>query len=338
MNKAILLLIITLFFWNSCDNSDKKIIIYKSEWKKVIPIKTERIELPEILNVIQLGNIGNKLLIQSENTDTLFYILNTKDLTKIAAYGIKSDGPDGFSNYPQIIFAGDSSKKNEFGVFDKQQITILSYDDGLHRKSNKESIGGYGIYYALFKLTDSIFCIQYADRSSFNIELANLYNYHTYDKISFPEENKDIAPFQNDGTICVYKDKIVYGRIYYDQIDIYKIIKSHTQLQHALTIKSPDASDKNIQKNVQERSYFYTNCICCDDKYIYLLNQEKLPNKKNNEQSSKIDIFDWNGKQVCRLELDIKATWGTLIDNNLFLRSKLDDDAIYCISLKDYSI
>lgn len=335
MKKILFPISAIILFLNSCNDSDNSTVIYKSDWEKIIQLKSERIELPELLNVIQLDNIERELLVQSESTDSIFYILSLPNLTKKVAYGIKSDGPDGFTNYPTLIYNRDPSKRNSFGVYDKRRITILEHKKNISKKASKESVGGYGIYHAIYQLSDSLFCIKYANKESFNIELINLYNGHIYDKISFPEGNneKKRSPFHNDGTLCVYNNKIIYGRGYYDQIDIYEISKQNTTIQHTLTIKEKNATFENIPENAKERSYYYLENICCDKDYIYMLNQEDLPEKRDKKRITNIDIYNWSGKQICRLELDIWVTWCTKIDNQLYLRSKTDDDAIYRISL-----
>ncbi len=333
MEKNIInsLFILLLVGMSGCERKEKTpqlLVLNDPKWKEVVQQSPQKVPFPDMLNVWDLRTIGNSLLLKSEGTDHLFYAVNPATMQIQWKAGKVGQGPGEFTKYPTIMKQSNKEMNNILGVYDRQLCTFYTVKDGSpNLKTQKESVGGYGLYQYMYPLNDSLFCVSYTDRKETRVDLANLYNYHVYDSIAKEENYNQYGINREECAIAVYENKLVTAKMRYDQIEIYDIdIKQHKFIPRVI-VNHNNASADDASNN--KTHYYYIEDINCDANYIYLLNQFPLKDKKY----TCVDIYGWDGNAIRRIELDVHVTKATLLNNTLYMRSMEDDDNVYVLKL-----
>lgn len=258
---------------------------------------------------------GDEIVITSTNPDSLFYSYSCKDFRRLAVYGRKGHGHNEFVS--PLMFTG---KSGSLLAIDNANMKVYKSDKGRFEQTETSRL-----HDALNDLkTISYPLVAYNSMAPLEVclKIVNIESGQLVDSIAFKDNT-------GRGNAAVYdyawdynNGKIVIAHIHSEKF----VVCNVNENGKILDITSFDSSEIFSKDKT-----FYTDVVCGE--YIYLLSQKKV-NVNDFSGYSEIEVYDYNGQPVKRIELDFISP-KMLLDrtNNKLIFASAIDENIHIIDL-----
>jgi hypothetical protein len=276
--------------------------------------------IPFFSNITEMSLYNKSLLFQQEKLDTSFVIWDIMAFPeKIIKFGQVGSGPSDVLNTSLLLHEPDADIVRVLDGLNIKKFKMVN--DSVIFCGTEKCNSSYNFYNQISVVKDSVCCVKISGPHETGLYLMDIYSRIVYDSISVNQGyfNDQNVPW--DFNYCLSNDRVVIGRLRYDQIEVYKLNLAERKFIVDYIINYSDATPENVTNE----SVCYMSDIVADDKYFYLLNQ----NTKNKGEETWLDIYEWNGKPFKRIILDDLYLQMVLLDSCLYLKKYSDDDNIY---------
>lgn len=303
-------------------------LVNRIDWASLeTKVQPAPIPLPALCNVEELMAVDSFLLMKNKRMEPMFLLWNMKNPRQYIQFGTIGSGPKELLPIAMPLYGPN---KGKFRVLNNYSLrTYRLVGDSLD--FDEQAINGneIGFYQRFYALNDTLYCGYRLSHHETGVHLMNIYTQESYDSVSVAEGLRD-KPMRYLLNFCVYKDKLIIGRVLFNQIEVYHVDAEAKKFSPLFTVNFKGASPEKPMKN----GACYMNSINADDHYFYMLNQDtEKPGKQ-----TYMDIYTWEGEAVKRLRLDAFYKEGVLLDGKFYLRKYADDDNLYVLSIDDLGL
>lgn len=322
--KEIYGVVLCLFLLASCNGKSQKssLAINAIDWEsKTEAVTPQAVPLPTLCNIEYMQAGDSFILLQNDKMEPCFTLWDLSDSRHYFSFGQIGNGPDDFLTTANLV---GGQRSRAFRIWNDNEIRTYLWDgkDSLsckRQQMNKKILAGG--YQRLHALNDTLYCGYKLLPHETGVELLNVASGEIYDRIGVDEGYFEDKSMPYDLTFCVYQDKLVVGRMRFNQIEVYRIDTERMKILPLFVINYKGGSPENPMKD----GACYMKQINADDACFYMLNQDTgRPGKE-----TYIDIYTWEGKAVKRLKLDALYLEGVLADGVFYLKKFTDDDNLY---------
>lgn len=319
----LVILIMASFSLLSCKNGNNEKFRMRTlkEWNGIVEKGVlKKIMIPFLSNISEMSLYNESLLFQQEKMDTSFVVWNIKDSSgKNFKFGQVGNGPSDVLRTSLLLHAPDADNVR---ILDG--LTIKTYklkNDSIIFEGGEKCNSSYNFYSQISVVKDSMCCVKISSPHDTGLYLMNIYSREVYDSINVNQGyfNDKNCPW--DFNFCLYDNKIVIGRLKYNQIEVYKLDLLGKRFVVDYVLNYNGANPKNVNRN----SVCYMQDIVANDNFFYLLNQ----NTNHFGKETYVDIYKWEGTPVKRIILDDLYLQMVLLEDKLYLKKYSDDDHIY---------
>ncbi len=243
-----------------------------------------------------------------ENNATLIKVFNAKTLEVVRETGQQGQGPSDFINLStngQIetsaqdayLWVSDNANKKirKINVSQTASETIIDREYTYH-----------GDFFNIYHLYDSTFIGDIFDGKNMHLTLFDTKENEYKTIFSFFEETeyiKDISLTGCNTTLKPDKTKIAYSMLCFNNLIISSISTGKTT---SVSINSAKAQINNISNSPFENRIIYHGPLTSTNNQIWGIFSNK---QINNEESSKIIVYDWNGDPLYSFNSNIELTY-----------------------------
>lgn len=296
------------------------------DWTDITLEKTPKaVPLPALCNISEMMAAGSSILLKNEGLETCYALLDASDFGNFVSFGNRGNGPEEVLPSSMPVYGSTADRVK---VLNANSIKTYQRDGNgrMSFKEEKKLDKRLDFCQQLYAVNDTLFCVYvYAPRET-GIHLVNINTQEVYDSVTVGEgyfDNRDV-PFELN--FCVHKDRLVIGRVKFNQIEVYHIDVQKKRISPLFVVNYKQASADHIVKN----GACYMKNINSDDACFYLLNQDtSRPGKE-----TYIDVYTWQGEPVKRFRLDGLYLDGVLVNGSFYLKKYTDDDNLYVLSLE----
>jgi hypothetical protein len=258
-------------------------------------IAYDSMPMHEIIRIHRWIRMDNRVIIQTNAVDTLFYVYTLPDFRYHSRFGLKGQGPDEFM-LPTIATDGE---KKLYVYDDADKISIYAFRDSGFVYDDRIPYSGPMIVAYLLRIDDKTFFTKETPAHEIRLRLLAMEN----DKLV--QQDEFVVESDLHGTTSRYYFSIAnYGKniatayMYKNQIHLYRAEDGH--IERPLIIKTT-----GFMKPVKEDgdNYFFTD-LNCDESYIYALYQGRSPVAQIQDRRSSVIIYNWSGEAVKELIFD----------------------------------
>ena len=305
-NLVCLLLFIPII---SCNNNKEHIAKRKStDFPHQLHINSESKELDRIINIDNWVLTDSQIVCRSSGTDDFFYTIDNHTLIIKDSFATKGGGPEEYI-MPHII----PNTSNSYLIADVSKKEIQLWEDGNIKKRMSTPVMTMNdpqIWkYPLMGYTENF-------PNALIWKMVNIENGVVCDSLLFDDPQKEGKAIINDFAYRFHNNKFV---LLHYQLD--KLMIADINLENRLENKILFEGDTPTS----EESILYSD-LACTDNFIYLLSQKKV-NIEEQSGLSTIEVYNYEGRPVCIIELDMIAS-SFLIDirnNRMLFLSPLDE-------------
>ena len=302
-------------------------LIDRIDWDSIgLEAEPEAIPLPTLCNVDELIAVDSFLLVKNDRMDPMFLLWNMRNREQYKQFGSIGNGPGELLRSALPVYG---SNHGAFNVLNSNKLrTYKMTGDSLEFEERTINGNEIGLYQCFYALNDTLYCGYRFSPHETGVHLLNINTQKSYDSIFVAKEyNINKRYILN---CCAYKDKLVIGRVRFNQIETYHIDADAKKFSPLFTINYKGSSP---EKPIEDGAC-YMNSINADDHYFYMLNQDT---EKPGEQTY-LDIYTWEGKPVKRLRLNNLFLTGVLLEGKFYLKEYRDDDNLYVLTMADWGI
>lgn len=264
------------------------------DFTSIEQVKTTSFALSEIMEIEEWLLSDTLLVCKNSSGNPYYYVINVNDFSVIGAFGHRGHGQNEWIG-PRLVQKGEGG----FCVLDNGRRAVYEVEKpdttySIHKLkdltlelplNNVKSIA-YPI---------CAYCTNIPNALVWNV--GNIETLSVSDSISFVDENNEGKSIRYDFSYDVNQGYVVFAGLYIDRFMVARLDESN-RLSHKLMFVGNGEED-------MERKAYYTDVVCGD--FIYLLSQRKmdLPNMSG---TSQIEVYDYSGKPIKVINLDIVAT------------------------------
>lgn len=327
MKRIYLTIFLCCILLSSCNNlktGNKNVPITQIEWDNITErVTLEAIKLPTLCNIENMAALDSFILLENRLMEPCFVLWDRVNSEKFFSDSEEGNGPEDFLPTAMLV---QSTEKNNFRIWNGNSIRKYQYKgDSLTFDTQKLDCPYVGFYQRFFAINDTLYCGYKASPHETGIHLLNINTGKSYDSITVNEGYFDNKIMPYDLTFQVQQDKLVVGRIRFNQIEVYQIDREKNKFNSLFTINYKGDSPENPITD----GACYMKSINTDNNFFYMLNQDT----EHPGEETYLDIFTWEGKPVKRLQLDALYLDGVLLNNMLYLKKYTDDDNLYMLPL-----
>lgn len=327
MKRYYLTILICCVLFTNCNNykgGNKNVSITQIEWESITEqVYPKAIKLPTLCNIENMVALDSFILLENRLMEPCFVLWNCTDSEEFFSFGKEGSGPNDFLRTAMSVQGSD---KNNFRIWNGNVIRKYQYKaDSLTFDTQKVDWPYAGFYQRLFAINDTLYCGYKSSPHETGIHLLNINTGKSYDSISVNEGYFDNKIMPYELTFQIQQDKLVVGRIRFNQIEVYQIDREENKLSPLFTINYKAASPENPTKD----GACYMKSINTDNDFFYMLNQDT----EHSGKETYLDIYTWEGKPVKRLQLNDLYLDGVLFNDVLYLKKFTDDDNLYSLPL-----
>lgn len=311
-NLVCLLLFISII---SCNNYNEYITKRKStDFARRIHLNSKSKELDGIINIDNWVLTDSQIVCRSSGTDNSFYTIDNRTFTIKDSFATKGEGPEEYI-MPNII----PNTSNSYLIADVSKKEIQLWEDGNIKKRMSTPVMTMNdpqIWKYPFMGCTEIF------PNALIWKMVNIEKGVVCDSLLFDDPQKEGKAIINDFAYRFHNNKFV---LLHYQLD--KLMIADINLENRLENKIVFEGDTPTS----DESILYSD-LACTDNFIYLLSQKKV-NIEEQSGLSTIEVYNYEGRPVCLIELDMIAS-SFLIDirNNRMLFLSPLDEKIHFIS------
>ena len=321
--RTKLIFIISFLFFLSCGNKKKgkeNIDVFEFQFQQEIQIEADSIFTNEIFEINGWVHVDSFLFIQSTNTDTIFYMYSTPNLTFKKSFGLRGQGPDDYL-YPHIT----TDHLNRVYIYDNgnKKFQTIQISENAPVIENQSILKEAEIFNFLGYIENSLFCIKKENPNSISLNLYQIVSNETklLSSLKIIEEANGES-HEKDFVVTNNKRCLFVAYLHQKVVEFYQINE-----ENKFHKKFVYSDEKDLDVN----EYHYTD-ICSSDHSIYALYQGmKKQEISQSASKSTVEVFDKNGKIEMKFRLD-RLIKRIMIDNNgriLYAISPYESDYIY---------
>ena len=221
MKRIYLTIFLCCILLSSCNNlktGNKNVPITQIEWDNITErVTLEAIKLPTLCNIENMAALDSFILLENRLMDPCFVLWDRVNSEKFFSFGEEGNGPEDFLPTAMLV---QSTEKNNFRIWNGNSIRKYQYKgDSLTFDTQKLDCPYVGFYQRFFAINDTLYCGYKASPHETGIHLLNINTGKSYDSITVNEGYFDNKIMPYDLTFQVQQDKLVVGRIRFNQID-----------------------------------------------------------------------------------------------------------------------
>lgn len=232
MKVCVITILVCCALLSNCNNykkKDKSTSITKIEWDSITKsVYPKAIKLPTLCNIENMVALDSFIVLENRMMEPCFVLWNHTGSEKFFSFGEEGSGPNDFLHTAMLVQGSD---KNTFRIWNGNVIRKYQYKkDSLTFESQKIDWPYVGFYQRFFAIDDTLYCGYKASPHETGIHLLNINTGKSYDSITVNEGYFDNKIIPYDLTFQIQNDKIVVGRIRFNQIEVYKIDRENKKL------------------------------------------------------------------------------------------------------------
>lgn len=318
MKKNIIYLSLIMLLF-AC-NGDKNALQWKEkhnshEFGTIVSMETRSIEVNELMEIKEWAITDTTLICKNGGGNPFYYVFSTNNFRIVGKFGRKGNGENEWIS-PHLIPLTDTTytviDNFRWGVYSVMKI------DSLYTIQREKNMGMQVPLNSLkFLSCSTVGNISYSPREVV-WRVTDMENLACLDSIVFFDESKGRNSMLYD---FVYDAAFGHAVFAYRYLDGFMV----TSLSNGRNVVPKFAMKGDGKERVNGNSY-YTDVVC-GEKYFYLLSQEERGIVESSGNSF-IEIYDYEGSPVKRINLDIK-TFRMLYDKinkKVIFQPSMDND------------
>lgn len=303
-------------------NNKTPLVVSNIEWENITEQRIPKaLPLPLMCNIDEMIALDSSLLLRNNGLETVFTVLSTPECENYMSFGTLGSGPGELLPTAMVLHGYNS---NGIRVFDNNSIKkYINEGDSIILAEEVPYNGEPNFYQQIYAITDSLGCAYKASPKETGVHLINIYTLESYDCVTVDQGYFDDKKMPYALTFSVYKDRLIIGRMKFNQIEMYHIDMEKKKLFPLFVVNYKNASPDYIN----QKGACYMKDINADEYYFYMLNQDT----DRPGEETYIDVYTWEGKPVKRLQLDALYLRGVLLNGIFYLKKRTDDDHLYIL-------
>lgn len=263
------------------------------DFTSVEQVKTTSFALSEIMEIEEWLLSDTLLFCKNSSGNPYYYVINVNDFSVTGAFGHRGHGQNEWIG-PRLLRKDDGG----FCVLDNGRRAVYEVE-----KSDT--------VYSIHKLRDlslqlplnnvksiaypiCAYCTNTPNALVWNV--GNIETLSVLDSISFVDQNNEGKAIRYEFSYDVNQGNAVLAGLYIDRFMVARLDESN-RLSHKLMFVG------NGEEDMEHKAY-YTDVVCGD--FIYLLSQREI-DLSGMSGTSQIEVYDYSGKPVKLIKLDIMA-------------------------------
>ncbi|MDR0427812.1 MAG: TolB-like 6-bladed beta-propeller domain-containing protein [Dysgonamonadaceae bacterium] len=288
-----LLTVVVSFLLSSCSSFDKK----RSEFGEIKHLKSEMVDLREIISPDFMTLKGNCLVISSSKSNPTVFVYSTPSLEFMSNFGTKGGGPGEIKLFPMFCESPGSANLYVWGY---SPITIkkISISESGEVEYNEDiTLKGYEAFNNMAIIRDSIFVFYLPD--NLTVKKYDLVNKNESSIILPNDNHRESYFYSNRGYIATSGSTLVYSYLFKRQIDIYDLstLKLKTRISDGEKYPKPAPGD------FSSLIYHYIG-LYAGEKYFYAL-YDGEDRKTVLKPSAFLEVYDYDGNPIIKYSFDI---------------------------------
>lgn len=306
MKKIFLFLAIAILFLCACGGSRQV-----AGFGDPVELQSESIAIDEIIKPVGWVGADGKAVVQSDGTDTVYYVYSLPDFRYLYAGGTKGEGPEELGS-PYML--GNTPSMNTFWIVDWSKETLTDFQAGSDSLKALTSFKPAGEDDPVLMVNDSI-AVYEGGYNLDNLCWIKLVEVHTGKILDSVLTRAVIEVQKGDGWTSVnMKNVPAYisdGKTlavkyeYTDRVEFYDISGGKFALKKAVgdprTLEQLRAED--FWKKTQGKYY---DGFAADQDHVYIMEYDYSQEGKSPRRilSSSVLVYDWDGNPVRKYILD----------------------------------
>lgn len=315
---TIIFLILFLLIFSSCGNNTD---VEKSFANK-IDLIAEHIAIDELLNINNLVKTEDYIVLQNTTNSgqDIYYVYSCPELDFLYSFGANGRGPEEYL-MPSVI---KNTKGNNIGFRDHATDIVAFYElsdtEAVLKSSREFSSPDYDrFFWEINMMDDSLFLIKHQGYQRGLRELWNIESNRMVYSIanSFPKLprklGKNYYTIFDDYLIASNGVRFVTAYCFIDRIEFGKVEKNTIRLTSSVGAMHPPefhlyGHDTETEYSIDRNIVCYENVYAGTD-YVYALYSGRRLDETENNHSSVIEIYTWDGKPDRVLYLDSSVAY-----------------------------
>lgn len=336
MKKTFLFPAVAALFLCACGGSKQA-----SGFGDPVEIRAKSIAIDEIIKPIGWAEADGKAVIQSDGTDTVYYVYSLPDFRYLYAGGTKGEGPEELGS-PYML--GDNPYMKTFWIVDWSKGTLTDFQAGPDSLKALTRFKPAGEDDPALMVNDSV-AVYEGGYNLDNLCWIKLVKPHTGEILDSVLTRAVIEVQKGDGWTSVNMKNVpayisdgktlVVKYEYTDRVEFYDISDGKFTLKKALgdprTLEQLRAED--FWKKTEGKYY---DGFAADRDHVYIVEYDYTREEKSPRRilSSAVLVYDWDGNPVRKYILDKPVDALLVYKDKIFcFNTEEDFEQVYAYSL-----